>query len=164
MNKMQELFMGIKGQNCRVTYRKELKTRKGVKVVVTKTTEATFKAGINSDRRVVTQEARANGDLPAENQGLLPGYSWVTFPYILHYAPKDRLYWRFYPSSGAKTPPRIVYRNETSGEEITKEQAQALCLASEFSNREKKETDCYNIPQDNILAINGVAREEKDAA
>lgn len=164
MNKMEATFKSVKGQNCRVIYCKELKTRKGVDVVVTKTTEATFKAGFNSDNRKVTQEARKNGDLPAENQGLLPGYSWVEFPYVLHYAPKNRLYWRFYPASGAKVPPRIVYRNETTGEEISKEQAQALCPASEFSEREKKDTDCYNIPEENILAINGVAREEKDAA
>lgn len=164
MSEVRNVLMGIKGKNCRVIYCKALKSRKEYQnILITKTTEVSLRAGMDKDAMKATKEARETGELPEENQGLKPGWSWVDFPHILHYAPKNRDYFRFYPASGAKTPPRIVYRNETSGEEITKEQALMYCLASEINEREKKDSDCYNIPEENIISINKIKNENYEA-
>ena len=164
MSEVRNVLLRIKGRNCRVVYCKSLSLRKEHQhLLITKTTEANFRAGTNKDAMKATISAREMGELPSENQGLKPGWSWVDFPHILHYAPKGQDYFRFYPASGAKTPSRIVYRNETTGEEITKEQALMYCLASEVNEREKKDSDCYNIPECNIISINGVENENYQA-
>lgn len=60
-----------------LTYGKTLKTRKGITDVVTKRTVMQVQFGVCYDNKKSTIEGRANGTLPAENQGLKPNQEWV---------------------------------------------------------------------------------------
>ena len=120
------------GQFTGFLWVRPLKTRKGVTATVTKTVRCVGRLGVEHDNRAKVIEARANGTLPATNQGL-PWGEWlmvdgVSFaPYLITH--KGNMYVRIYPVEGRA--PRVMYKID--GQVVSKADAEALCVASEFS-------------------------------
>lgn len=136
-----------KGANLSVVFDRQLKTRKGIAEKVTKVTRIVARGGVDYDNLSVVKEKRENGELPSENAGL-PWGEWVEFP--LHIRHKDVDYARFYPASGIGFKPQVTYYLD--GVEVSKEQVQTLCLASEFPKRDE-EPLCFTIKAHNVAMI-----------
>ena len=72
-----------KGTIHTLTYARELKTKKNVTDIMTKIETVQVSFGVNYDNKKAVIEARNNGELPAENQGLAKNMEWVVYPYLL---------------------------------------------------------------------------------
>lgn len=134
----------IAGSYLAVITEKPLKARKGVAGKFVKTSKLIVRAGISYDAQKAVQAKRESGEAPATNQGL-PFGEWISFPYHIGHKGKD--YIRLYLSPIHKA--QTVYTLD--GKEISKETAQELCLASNFSKGGKP--DCITVSADNIKAI-----------
>jgi hypothetical protein len=144
---IKETLKAKKGANLSVVFDRQLKTRKGVMEKVTKVTRIVARGGVEYDNLGIVQEKRDNGELPSENAGL-PWGEWVEYP--LHIRHKDVDYARFYPASGIGFKPQVTYYLD--GLEVSKEQVQSLCLASEFPKRDE-EPLCFTIKAHNVAMI-----------
>jgi len=144
---IKETIKSKKGANLSVVFDRQLKTRKGVTEAVTKVTRIVVRGGVEYDNLGIVQEKRENGELPSENAGL-PWGEWVEYP--LHIRHKDVDYARFYPASGIGFKPKVTYFLD--GVEVSKEQIQPLCLASEFPKRDE-EPLCFTIKAHNVAMI-----------
>lgn len=113
------------GQFTGFLWVRPLKTRKGVTATVTKTVRCVGRLGVEHDARAKVIEARESGLLPATNQGL-PWGEWLIAPYLITH--KGNVYVRIYPVEGRA--PRVMYKID--GKVVSKAEAEALCLASEF--------------------------------
>lgn len=139
-----------KGQFANLVYEKQLKTLKTTTARVEKHTEMMVRFGIEYDNISKVKEKRELGILPAKNQDLKWGKwveekSGVPSHFIEHNGNK---YLRAYPVANC-IPKTTYYIN---GVEATKEEAKALCLASEF--KENSGTiDCITINVANIINI-----------
>lgn len=138
-----------------VSWVREVKTRKGVDSIVTKSVRTVVRTGISYDSREVVQTARANGDAPSENAGL-PWGNWLSFPYVISHVRKGdtavNYYVRLYPvrdASGNARACKVVYRE--NGKRIDSQRARELCLASEFSD--SRPTDCYTLSLANLKRV-----------
>jgi hypothetical protein len=143
-----------KGANLKATWGKTLKTRKeGRGFKVEKITSLVVRGGIDYDNMGIVQEKREDGSLPSQNAGL-PWGQWVEFP--LHIEHKGTDYARFYPASGVNVATGEAFTPEVTflidGVVSTREQAQALCLASEFPKRDETPL-CFTVKADNVLSI-----------
>lgn len=148
--KIQDAIAQIKkhkGANCSATWIRPLKTLKGITSNVHKLTVAVVRGWVDYDNLASVQEGRANGDLPAENAGL-PWGEWVEFP--VHIAHKGMDYLRLYPASGLNFIPKTTYF--VDGKEVSKEEARAICLASEFRVDGEVPT-CFTIKADSLVSI-----------
>lgn len=144
---IKETLKAKKGANLSVVFDRQLKTRKGVTEKITKVTRIVARGGVDYDNLGIVQEKRENGELPSENAGL-PWGEWVEFP--LHIRHKDVDYARFYPASGIGFAPQVSYFID--GAEVSKEQVQTLCLASEFPKRDEAPL-CFTIKAHNVAMI-----------
>lgn len=144
---IKEKLKAKKGANLSVVFDRQLKTRKGVMEAVTKVTRIVARGGVDYDNIGIVQEKRENGELPSENAGL-PWGEWVEFP--LHIRHKDVDYARFYPASGIGFKPEVAYFLD--GVEVSKEQVQTLCLASEFPKRDEAPL-CFTVKANNVAMI-----------
>jgi len=129
------------GHFVSVLWVRPMKTRKGIDAIVTKEVRTTVRVGLAYDNRASVQTARASGELPSANAGL-PWGQWEVFPYVISH--NGGFYVRLYPvlrSDGSPRRCKVVYRE--NGQRITRERAQALCLASEFS--ETSDVTCYTL-------------------
>lgn len=144
---IKETFKSKKGANLSVVFDRQLKTRKGVTEAVTKVTRIVARGGVEYDNLGIVQEKRENGELPSENAGL-PWGEWVEYPY--HIRHKDIDYARFYPASGIGFKPQVSYYLD--GVEVSKDQVQHLCPASEFPKRDE-EPLCFTIKAHNVAMI-----------
>ncbi len=128
-----------------ILWEKELKTRKGIKSVVTKKTEATLRMGVAYDNKASVIEKRETGELPKENQGL-PYGTWHMFPYLIEH--KGNLQLRVTTSQNTKYNTHYYI----DGIEATKDEVRELVLKSEIeSNGERPEV--FNIKIENVVAI-----------
>jgi len=144
-------LLEMRGQMCSITYARECKMRKG-EAMIYKYSDMIVRVGIEYDNIKAVKEKRESGELPALNQGLSWGsYVPGLYPFIITH--KDNLYFRFFTVPNNPTVIRNVsYMRD--GKEITKEEAQVACLASEFAERETTlETFCCKL--EGILLING---------
>lgn len=142
-------LLTMTGQFVSITYGKECKMRKGMPQVL-KFSKMTLRCGVEYDNIGAVKEKRESGELPAENAGLSWGrYVPNLYPYIIEH--KGSLYFRFFtvPNS-AKVSPMFVL----NGKEITREEAERMCLASEFQERETT-LETMTLKVDGILEING---------
>ncbi len=147
INEITEIIKGHKGQNLRAVWIRPMKTRKGVLNVVEKMTTAVIRGGVNYDNITRVIEGREDGTLPAENAGLKWG-EWVEFPF--HITHKGGDYVRLYPASGLDFVPTVTYFID--GVEVSKEEVEALCLASEFRKTDDKPL-CFTLKAESVVSI-----------
>ncbi len=144
------------GQFVGVSWSRPMKTRKGISDIITKSVRSTVQVGAKHDNRAAVIEARANGDAPAENQGL-PWGKWVDGQENRLIEHKGAFYLRLYPVHNADGTPRAcktVFR--LNGKSVSRAVIESLCLASEFA--EKKEFACYTLGEKNLIAVRSVRR------
>jgi hypothetical protein len=147
-SKVQTL-LSMKGQFLTITYGKECKVRKG-EAPIFKFSKMMLRAGVSYDEIQAVKAKRESGELPAENQGLAWGaYVPGLYPYIIEH--KGNLYFRFFTVPNAQRYAPTFVRN---GKEITREEAQTACLASEFQERETT-LETLTVKVEGILEING---------
>lgn len=142
-------IMARKGQFVSVLWFRQLKARKGMDSIVTKEVRTTVRAGLDYDKRDAVQSARETGELPAVNSGL-PWGEWLVFPYVI--AHRGAFYVRLYPVLRADGSPRkckVIYRE--NGRICSRERAQTVCLASEFS--ETSAVTCYTLRLENLVRV-----------
>ncbi len=147
--KKVQALLDMTGQFVSITYGKECKMRKGAAQVY-KFSKMTLRCGIEYDNIAAVEAKRESGELPKENQGLSWGsYVPGLYPYIIEH--KGSLYFRFFtvPNSNHVKPTFVC-----NGKEITREQAESMCLASEFQERETT-LETVTLKVEGILDING---------
>lgn len=121
------------GEFVRLQWRRPLATLKAHKgEFIEKATSGVFRVGVDYDATRAVQEGRADGTLPAENQGL-NGKEWVQFPRILRSLKTGNLLLRV-STVPNQTPTSTYFLN---GKEVVKEAVQSLCLASAFPDRDR---------------------------
>lgn len=104
-----------------------------------------FRVGVDYDNIQTVKDGRADGTLPAQNAGL-PWGEWEIFPFVIHH--KGEYYIR---CTSANTTFNTQARYIQDGVEITKAEAELVCLGSEFSKGEP--SDVFNIKVSSILNI-----------
>jgi hypothetical protein len=142
-------LMALKGQFASLRTVRPLKVRKG-KAEILKDSTFTCRIGVNYDNIAAVKEGRADGSLPSENAGL-PWGEWRVFPYVI--AHKGAHYFRCTAVHNDNAIPTVRYTR--NGVKITREEAQADALASEFENKEEREV--FTVKVESITEINGVA-------
>ena len=148
-----------KGANVKLVMERPAKLRAKYKgLPMFKRSTMTIRVGVENDNRKDVIEARANGDRPAENQGL-KGFEWVEAPTLLRAIKTGKLYLRVEPSINAKERPKSEYLIRTGDIEtiIDKEANRHQMLASEFTVAPRDA--CFNIGIDNVLSLNGIGIE-----
>lgn len=144
-------LMGLKGQFATITTSRAIKVKKGVAECI-KESRFTVRIGVNYDNQAAVIAKREDGDLPAENAGLI-GREWIVFPYVLRSIKSGKFMVRCTPVHNENAVREVkFFRN---GAEITRAEAEVGAYASEFAEREP--TDAFDITVDNITHINGVA-------
>lgn len=138
-------LLDMKGTIATLKTVRIMKVRKGRDEILK---QSTFQCrlGVNYDNIAAVQEKRENGTLPAENAGL-PWGEWIQFPHLIGH--KGNHYMRCTTVNSGFIPKVCFYQN---GQEITKEQAQADCLASEFA---EKDNEVFTIKVESIIEVNG---------
>lgn len=142
-------LMGLKGQFASLRTVRPLKVRKG-KAEILKDSTFTCRVGVNYDNITAVKEARADGSIPAENAGL-PWGEWLVFPYVI--AHKGAHYFRCTSVHNDSAIPRVIYTR--NGVEISKDEAKADALASEFGDKDEREV--FTVKVESITHINGEA-------
>lgn len=144
-------LLNMRGQIATLTTIRDAKVRKGCTPIF-KHAKFQCRIGINYDNIAAVKVKREVGILPEVNAGL-PWGRWVEglFPYVIEH--KSTYYFRCTTLNNNVIPQVAWIRN---GREITKEQAQADCLASEFRENEDR-ADVFTIKVESLIEINGVA-------
>jgi hypothetical protein len=139
------VFLARKGQIVTVETVRPLKVRKGMPEILK---HSTFQArvGVTYDNIGVVQEKRESGELPAENQGL-PWGQWEIFPYVIAHKGEKYLRCTMLRNGFHRAPVFTV-----NGAEITRDEAQRMALASEFSDRDDG-PDVFNIKLSSVRAV-----------
>ena len=140
-------LLHLRGQFTSLVTLREMKVRKGA-AAVQKESAFTCRVGVNYDNQKDVIEKREADILPKENAGL-PWGQWVEgcFPHLIEH--KGGYYFRCTPVDGA-IPKSRFFRD---GKEITKQEAQATCLASEF--RDHEDNNAFTVKVSSIRQING---------
>lgn len=139
-----QTLLSRKGQIVTLVTERDCKVRKGMDPV-RKRSEFQCRVGVNYDNIQAVKDKRADGTLPAENAGL-PWGQWVEFPYVIEH--KGEYYVR---CTVLRNNFRKAATYSVHGDEITKEQAQIMCLASEF--REGDDNDVFNIKLSSVVEV-----------
>jgi hypothetical protein len=141
--------MGLKGQFASLRTVRPIKVRKG-KAEILKDSTFTCRVGVNYDNIAAVKEGREDGTLPSENAGL-PWGEWLVFPYVI--AHKGCHYFRCTTVHNEHAIPKVRFLR--NGVEISKDEAKADALASEFYD--KDDTEVFTVKVESITEINGVA-------
>lgn len=144
MQAMLDTLLSRKGQIVTMLTERDCKVRKNQEPI-RKRSEFQCRVGVNYDNIKTVIEGRANGEKPAENQGL-PWGEWALFPYIITH--KGEYYFRCTTLNNAHRVAPIYTRN---GQVISKDEAKVACLASEFSDAEQGEV--FNIKVSSLLEV-----------
>lgn len=139
-----DTLLSRKGQIVTVETERSMKVRKNQEPIL-KQSEFQCRVGVNYDNIASVKEGRANGEKPAENAGL-PWGEWVVFPYVI--AHKGEYYVR---CTVVRNNFRKAAKFIRGGVEISKEEAQIACLASEFS--EGGDNEVFNIKVSSIRSV-----------
>jgi hypothetical protein len=140
-----DTIMQRKGQIATFVTERPMKVRKGM-APITKRSEFQARVGVNYDNIKRVQDKRDAGVLPEENAGL-PWGTWHVFPYVIEH--KGEYYVR---CTVVRNDFRRAATYMQNGEEITREAAQAQCLASEFAER-GDDTEVFNIKVSSIREV-----------
>ena len=141
-----------KGANVKLAFERPAKLRAAYKgMPLFKRSLMTIRVGVPHDKRKDVVEARANGDLPAENAGLL-GVNWIMAPFLLRADKTGKVQLRVEPSINAKEHPKSEYFIREAGIEtpINKDEYKHIMLGSEYTI--SKREGCFN------LGIEGISR------
>lgn len=146
-NELSEIINGNKRGTIRtMTYSKPLKTRKGVSDSIMKRTTIQVRFGVDYDNMKSTIEGRANGTLPAVNQGLHPSLKWLDDGNFIQNIKTGGIQLRVANAHGNKT----VTEYFMNGLPVKKEDVEPLCLASEFKGNSNT---VFNIGIEKIESI-----------
>ena len=143
-NALLNKLLERKGQIATFTTERPLKVRKN-EPAITKTSTFQARVGVDYDNIQAVQDKRASGELPEENAGL-PWGTWAVFPYIIEH--KGESYFRCTRIRNNFIPKTVYTRD---GVVISKEEAKAAALASEF--KEDSDNEVFNIKVSSILAV-----------
>lgn len=139
-----------KGQHVAITWRKELKTRKGIAAKVEKQTRAYVRAGIEYANLASVKEGIADGTR-AEVGPLQVWQEWAEAPFILRHKTNGTEYVRLYPAAFDNLKPHSEYF--LNGALVDKSAVESMCLASEFPKGERAEKDVFQVKANSILSI-----------
>lgn len=142
-------LLHLRGQFVSMLTLRECKVRKGQPSVI-KESFFNCRVGVNYDSQQAVIEKREADILPKENAGL-PWGKWLEFPHLIEHE-KDGVVGYYFRCTPVKNNiPKVRFFRD--GQEITKQEAQAACLASEF--REHQDNDCFTVKVASIKEING---------
>lgn len=130
-----------------VVWERPLKTRKDVKDVVVKRTYGTgLRFGVCYDNMASTQKGRADGTLPAENQGLR-GREWLIPQLTLRSLKTGNTLVRLSLAQSS------TFNTEyfLNGRKVEKAEIEPLVLKSEIKSHEMPQ--CFDLNTDSIIAI-----------
>ena len=141
---MLDTLLSRKGQIVTVTTLRDCKVRKGQDPV---RKQSTFqcRVGVNYDNIQAVKDKRAEGTLPKENAGL-PWGEWALFPYVITH--KGEYYVRCTVLRNAHRSSPVYTQ---LGATITREQAQLVCLASEF--KQDADNDVFTVKVSSLVEI-----------
>jgi hypothetical protein len=142
-------LLTFKGQIVTLKTIRELKMKKGA-AAVKKISRFQARIGCNYDNLKAVKEKRAEGTLPAENQGL-PFGEWLVPNYVIK--SNGVLYFRCTAVHNDASVREATFVDE-NGNVITKEVAMENALASEKTERDA--LDVFTIKVQNIVEVNGV--------
>lgn len=124
-NEILQLLNKRRGTIATMTTLRAMKVRKD-KEPIQKLATFQARVGVEYDNIQAVKDKRADGTLPAENQGL-PWGEWYDYPHII--AHKGEYYYRCTRVRNQFIPQVTYLRN---GTEISRAEAEQDCLASEF--------------------------------
>ena len=142
---MLDTLMQRKGQIATITTERPLRVRKG-QPPITKISTFQCRVGVDYDNIQTVREKRESGELPEENAGL-PWGKWITFPYVIEHS--GTYYFRCTRIRN-NFRPRTTYIRE--GAIISREEAEAAALASEFRQTES-DNEVFNIKVSSIRDV-----------
>lgn len=140
-----------KGANIIIEWERPCITFKGVSSIITKRVRMIGRVGIEYDHQKNVIEARSNGALPVENQGL-KGMEWVEYPWLVRSLKTHKLYLRLYKGTNSELHPSVKFFND--GIEVPKETIQHYLTAKENQSTGDNPTDCFYCSVDSILSLN----------
>ena len=143
-NEILQLLNKKRGTIATLTTLRAMKVRKGMEPIQ-KLSTFQARVGVEYDNIKAVQDKRANGELPAENQGL-PWGEWYDYPHIIEH--KGEYYYRCTRVRNQFVP-QVTYLQH--GVEITKESAEIQCLASEF--RGDTDNEVFTIKVASLQAV-----------
>jgi hypothetical protein len=138
-----------KGANIIVEWERPCTTFKGVSCVITKRVKMIGRIGIEYDNQKKVIEARQEGSLPVENQGLR-GMEWVEYPWLIRSIKSRKLYLRLYKGTSDKIKPSVSFFKD--GIEVPKETIQHYLTAKELQSTEN--SNCFTCSVDSIISLN----------
>lgn len=146
-NQIVDSLINRKGRNVRVTWRRPLKTYKGVDILLEKETTVFVRAGIDYANLSNVKNEIAIGQRGEVEP--LPWGTWETFPFIIEH--KGAKYVRLYPASfeNLRKPSVRYYAGGALTNDI--ENIRELCLASEFNERERG--NCFTVKEQDVIKI-----------
>ena len=149
-NEIVSKALSKKGNFSSYTTIRTCKTLKGFDGKIEKLTRAkNIMIGAAYDNRQVVIEARANGDLPSENQGL-KGKEWVQYPILLKSIYNGKELIRINVLSNSKFETQYLL----NGEPIEYEKIEQYLYSSEKKNSNNEPLTVFDIAVDNVLELN----------
>lgn len=139
-----------KGQFASVEYKRACKVKRGAPNIYKTTTAQNVRIGAQYDAMQTVKDARADGTLPAENQGL-NGLQWVQYPVILQSVKSGAEMLRIETAKNSTFKTQYYVQNGNELQAVTKEQIQEYLYVSEKSNGEMPTV--LNIKLENITAL-----------
>lgn len=146
MQALLDKLMTRKGQIVTVRTARPVKMKKGQPEVI-KTSEFQCRVGVTYDNIAAVKEARANGDLPAENAGL-PWGEWIEFPYTIGHKGETYVRCTLLNNNFRRAPVFTL----ADGTVVDKEVVKAGALASEFKEGDA-ENAVFNIKLSSLLDV-----------
>ena len=143
-NEVLQLLNKKRGTIATLTTLRPMKVRKN-KEPILKLSTFQCRVGVEYDNIQAVKDKRANGELPAVNQGL-PWGEWYDYPHIITH--KGEYYYRCTRVRNQFVPQVEYTRN---GVQITRAEAELDCLASEF--RDSDDNEVFTIKVASLQAV-----------
>ena len=149
-NEIVSKALSKKGNFSSYTTLKTCKTLKSFEGKIEKLTRAkNIMIGAAYDNRQAVIEARANGELPSENQGL-NGREWVQYPILLRSLVNGKELIRVNVLNNSKFESQYFL----NGQPIEYEQIEQYLQSSERKRPSDKPLTVFDITVDNIIELN----------
>lgn len=139
-----------KGQFASIEYKRICKVKKGAPNIYKVTQAQNVRIGAQYDAMQAVKDARADGTLPAENQGL-NGLQWVQYPVILQSIKSGAEMLRIETAKNSTFKTQYYVQSGNELQAVTKDKIQDYLYASEKSNGEMPIV--LNIKLENITVL-----------